>query len=191
VEDVADAEASISLEPALEIGEFAGRTIEHYRILKKIGQGAMGVVYQSEDTTLARSVAIKFLPEELSNDLQALERFRREAKVASALNHPNICTVHEVGEHEGVPFIVMEYVTGQSLDKLIGPEGLPIGLVIKYALQVTDALIKAHAAGIVHRDLKPANIIVNEDKLVKLLDFGLAKKQIASPIASLPPPTPP
>jgi serine/threonine protein kinase len=152
-----------------------GQTISHYRIGKKLGQGAMGIVYQAEDTKLGRPVAIKFLPEELSDDPRALERFEREARAASALNHPNICTVYEVDEYEGAPFIAMEYVAGKSLDQFIPAEGLPERDVLSYAVQIADALARAHSAGIVHRDLKPSNIIVSRDGLVKLLDFGLAK----------------
>jgi serine/threonine protein kinase len=182
VEQMAPTETAAS-EP--EIGELAGQTIFRYRILRKLGQGAVGVVYQAEDTTLGRSVAIKFLSKELSDDPQALERFQREARAASALNHPNICTVHEVGEHEDVPFIVMEYVTGKSLDQLIGPEGLPVNKLLNYAVQITDALGRAHSAGIVHRDLKPANIMVSQHGLVKLLDFGLAKVRGVEAVAGM------
>ena len=145
----------------------------------------MGVVYQAEDTKLGRSVAIKFLPDELSDDPRALERFEREARAASALNHPNICTVYEVDEHEGARFIAMEFVLGKSLDHLIPPEGLPAQEVLSYAVQIADALAKAHSAGIVHRDLKPSNIMVSQDGLVKLLDFGLAKMSAAQPAVDL------
>jgi eukaryotic-like serine/threonine-protein kinase len=188
VEQVESSETAAPSDPEPKTGKLAGRTISHYRILRKLGQGAMGVVYEAEDTSLGRSVAIKFLSEELSDDPLALGRFQREARAASALNHPNICTVHEVGEYEDVPFIVMEYVTGKSLDQLIGPDGLPVNKVLNYAVQITDALVRAHSAGIIHRDLKPANIMVNQDGLVKLLDFGLAKVRSAAPIAGLPTP---
>jgi len=162
-----------------------GQTISRYRIGKKLGQGAMGVVYQAEDTRLGRSVAIKFLPEELSDDPRALERFEREARAASALNHPNICTVYEVDEHEGARFIAMEHVLGKSLGQLIAPGGLPVHEVLSYAIQIADALAKAHSAGIVHRDLKPSNIMVSQDGLVKLLDFGLVKMSATQPAVDL------
>jgi serine/threonine protein kinase len=167
-----------------------GQVITHYRVKRKLGQGAMGVVYQAEDTRLGRSVAVKFLPEELSDDPRALERFEREARAASALNHPNICTVYEVDEHEGVRFIAMEYVAGNSLDVLIKGDGLPVNEVLNHSIQIADALAKAHSAGIVHRDLKPANIMVNQDGVLKVLDFGLAKvrpPQAAFDLAAPPP----
>jgi DNA-binding winged helix-turn-helix (wHTH) protein/predicted Ser/Thr protein kinase len=164
-------------EPAAD--GFEGQTISHYRMAKRLGKGGMGVVYRAEDLRLGRSVALKFLSEELSDDPRALERFEREARAASALNHPNICTVHEVGEHDGVPFIVMEYLTGKSLDQLIGRQGLAVKDVLNYAVQISDALGRAHAAGITHRDLKPSNIMVSREGLVKVLDFGLAKVRSA------------
>ena len=166
-------------DPEPHSDELLGSVVSHYRIVRKLGEGAMGVVYQAEDTRLGRAVAIKFLPEELSADPRALERFEREARAASALNHPNICTVYEVDEHEGVPFIAMEYVVGGSLDELVGAEGLPVSVVLSYGIQIADALAKAHSAGIVHRDLKPSNIMVTRDGLVKVLDFGLAKVRSA------------
>lgn len=162
-----------------------GQMISRYRIGKKLGQGAMGVVYQAEDTRLRRAAAIKFLPEELSDDPRALDRFEREARAASALNHPNICAVYEVDGHKGVRFIAMEYVLGKSLDQLIAPSGLPVHDVLNYAAQIADALAEAHSAGIVHRDLKPSNIMVSHDGLVKLLDFGLAKMSAAQPAVDL------
>jgi serine/threonine protein kinase len=187
VEQVESTETAVPPDPEPEpkTDEPRWRTISHYRILKKLGQGAMGVVYQAEDTRLGRFVALKLLPEELSDDAQALERFQREARAASELNHPNICTVYEVGEHEAVPFIVMEYIAGKSLDQCIGAEGLPVNKLLNYAVQVTDALVRAHSAGIVHRDLKPANVMVTQDGLVKLLDFGLAKVRPTQPVAGL------
>src|SRR5579863_3433621 len=125
-----------------------GRTISHYRVLDKLGGGGMGVVYQAEDTRLGRSVALKFLPEELSDDPRALERFEREARAASALNHPNIYTVYEVDQDEGVRFIAMECVAGQSLDQLVAPKALPVNDALNYAVQIADALAKAHSVGI-------------------------------------------
>jgi DNA-binding winged helix-turn-helix (wHTH) protein len=181
VEKVAPAETVAASEPEPVSVEPESRTISHYRVVRKLGQGAMGVVYQAEDTRLGRSVALKFLPEELSDDPRAQERFEREARAASALNHPNICTVYEVDQHEGVRFIAMEYVAGKSLDQLVGPEGLPVKDVLSYAVQIADALAKAHSVGIVHRDLKPSNIMVSQDGLVKLLDFGLAKVRAGQP----------
>jgi len=178
-------EAGIASETEVSCDELVGQVISHYRIGKKLGHGAMGVVYQADDIRLGRSVAIKFLPEELSDDPRALDRFEREARAASALNHPNICTVYEVDEHKGARFIAMEYVMGKSLDQLIAPSGLPVHDVLNYAAQIADALAKAHSAGIVHRDLKPSNIMVSQDGLVKLLDFGLAKVCAPQPVVDI------